>query len=1241
MAIKNNEKGTREDDNAKKMAIKTVLAEFLLCREDAANTFVDFPETKEKNLVKAYIDMMKTGITVLFDELDTEKTNAIMAARVTKGLGQIDSVMSDFEDEDLEKQAENEGRENKERKHIAELKRNTSSPTYAGRKYQELVNRCSDILNGDKISIEGADFIARSLYDIANNPLFEAVFGAEMPKDAVEAFKNVAENIGDAVSDKPFVRLRNIITNMFGSGSIRAFEGLTFSASHEENRVLTYVDLGSIEKLENMMKFVASIDGVDSIQGWDDRFVREVKEISEILGKEANEKLRVLSEEPSNAVKILNTYSGIESKTAKEALEAAKKAEEVFTKTAKLKVSKETDENEKYVNLPASGLGQVFDPRKYEDNGKDVKRVYYGMYQTAHQLYLGRNKIQDNIITAGRVLCGLKEDSKELDHIDGPSWFQDAVKKSAVQNVTPIIHRRVAGSSLKDLLTTWFVLDSAVSKLESCPVELLPAKHPVAIEVAKNLESCRSLRERLYTNISAILDSNEIIDDLVKNISDAEISEDMFYRIESSATERTAEGIKSFLSNVSRSSRANTLKDRDALEKHIKKIMSKSPADEDWKEISCRFCESCGYKPSMYPYVINKDTGKPEKLEEKSADLALLSLKDKVESLFSEGKPERLSIFMDIFQGFEPWEEEYKAIVKTETEKRKNLEITRARQYFDILKESVSSLVTKRVFSPDLPEMNYTEALVFAARETNIMGSAMLTDVVLKKATEMINDKEILDRPQGLVSSESFRKQLEYFMNKAKGVEIVPDKAEDFACAVFMPSIIRNTIAKTLSSVYKNFDKNVPETEKTNNYSFYQRFKPLATLNTSPIMDFADNLVLSDKSLKDFEEVSRLLVSAKALPEDRAGESDEFEALAKRKAENTLLKMLPPVTNSDKQIPQYSMDADRQKEEIEAALDCYRRHLACKQDGVDTLAQEELETAKNHLKTVSESINPWFDARQAEDVAAKMDAGDPEVEHDLLVLRWASPDAAFNEGRDVSDKAKLRLSRNHMKEMAEKYADLDLSWVNTGTVSENDMKMMSGICLAIIEVFSPVSGCLIEKGIKGDDFGGYYDMITKAKTDAQDEIVETCRNTCISEIAESALKKLRTVHTKENEDLKVSFDDGLAGGITLTTRPMSYVPGYENRLYSAGGPSKLWDNWLFLLNKSKKNGVTPTWNNIIERVGFKEKPDERNYADAVIDQTFFHEGGKVSKEEKERRIDNGIKAFDKQVKILLSFMGRE
>ena len=49
MAIKNNEKGTREDDNAKKMAIKTVLAEFLLCREDAANTFVGFPETKEKN----------------------------------------------------------------------------------------------------------------------------------------------------------------------------------------------------------------------------------------------------------------------------------------------------------------------------------------------------------------------------------------------------------------------------------------------------------------------------------------------------------------------------------------------------------------------------------------------------------------------------------------------------------------------------------------------------------------------------------------------------------------------------------------------------------------------------------------------------------------------------------------------------------------------------------------------------------------------------------------------------------------------------------------------------------------------------------------------------------------------------------------------------------------------------------------------------------------------------------------
>lgn len=993
----------RKEDKAK--TARGALLGYALMIENAKNTpFYSSLNAKDLQRAFATISTLKRKLENLVNALDADSINAHQVEKVTRGKG--------AEEENSDEEAVGTT--------ISNIIAALNQPTETARRYLSMLGECSSImqnlLKDGASSVYHADFLVRTINELLGpkSAFCQALNqGKSNTPEEKESFNNacqVAFSIGEAIKNQPYVKLRSLVSDMFGTGAVREFDGYPQS---ERSAYTKSYDLNTEDGLKGFVNHVGQ-QGSNKINqfimDYSDGMAQALREVFEQI-KTDKIKTKGLQE----AIAFLNAYSESDCKTAKEIKDQVAKKESDFRRTAK----NTTNAKLKGGNfLPVAGVGQVLNPLRYQNGSrsKDLGKLQEVM-KNAYVVYRGWQDLQDKLLTSARMLCGFARNriSSVLDKHGGASWFRPAMEKVSFNNIeTDPKYNAIINGSLEELLKAYFAIETESSKMQALPIVLL----------SKNDEIVKKIQERTKAEDVVVDELKEIIRNIVKKdlvgevalaLKDASIPISDFHKIKGAENETPSKIATSHLLKFCKVLYQN--KEKGRFDENLRVLLqNKIKESPDFSTLALRVGEMCGFVPSNIGKIKNGQQYTPKDAQS--------AYQEVVEELSRENNTEALNTVLALFEDYKPWAASYAREVSKQIEKRKKYEIERAIGWQETLRNVCAFLCDSN---------QYKNAVSKSALTANVLVSSLLADAILKDAG--YRDQKKIGADLGGIARRLW--------DKAEEKPIQPSPAEDVAIELFLEPLIRReyeiAVSKAESVLTKDaFDK--VEAQKGSAISF---------ISNGAFIDFDEEVVM--QSLGKIKEYVALKEGARGnLP------LEEY-AFSQIKATATDL-WFPENKYAQVEIREGSFSAERQKELLEKVW--------------ESVKEQRVKESFELLEEVEQN-NPFFclvgrgRSYTVSGIKEQILKGNANLEDMLKESRWASVDAQFSERMGgTSDIVKLKMSQRFLDE---KKAEIEqardatkrFEHVEVGDKRALVVELLPSVC----KVFCPEVGYLVGKDI--------------------------------------------------------------------------------------------------------------------------------------------------------------------------------
>jgi hypothetical protein len=1088
----------RKEDKAK--TVRGVLLGYALMIESAKNTpfykpdFSAKPEAEEA-LQKTFgtIDMLKRKLESLVNSLDSANVDLRFAEKTVRGQGVIES-------------------DNEKGTSISSIIKNLDRPTPTARQYLALLQRCHLILKNlleDKVtSLYNADFLVRAVKELLEPAsVFSKALnrGKDNTPEEKQEFTNacrVVSNIGAMIKNQPYVKLRSLMCDMFGTGSAREFEGL---AHGEPSLYVRDYDLSTKEGLDGFVALVGRVSANKLNQlvlNYSDGMTQALREIFQQI---KDNKLEIKGSK--EAIEFLNAYSSSDKKTAAETKEAVAKSEEHFKRTTKgITDAKLNGRN----FLPVAGIGQVLNPLRYQNGArsKDLIKLQDVM-RNAYAAYRGWQDLQDKLLTSARVLCGFARNrvSSFLDKQGGFSWFREDMEKLSFNNIqTDPKCNAVVNGSFEELVKIYFALETESSKMHALPILLL-SEHD---EIRKKVKARIKTEDKVVKELKGLVQEfakRDFVGEIALALKDASVPVVNFHKIKSSAKDQESPNkiattyflkfCKVLYQNVEKGKSDDNL--RILLQEKIKN-------NPDFNLLALRICEMCGFVPSNIGRLKNSQEYTP-----KDAQSAYLEV---VEELSRENNMEALNNVLSLFENYAPWKVAYEKEVARQVEKRKTYEIERAIGWQEVLKNTCAVLCNDK-------EDNYKAAVSRSAYIANVLVSSLLADAVLKDAG--YRDKVKIDSSMGSIARRLW--------DRAEDKAVEPSPAEDTALELFLEPLIRREYEIAVSKAENALTKDALETVEI------KKGSPISFVNNGAFIDFDEDAVM--QSLGEVKEYVALKEGA------RGNAPLEEYANAKIQAFATD-KWLPDEKYAGATVYEASFSAEEQKKLFEEL-------------GVKVKEGNHKEAFE--LLGQVERNNPFFclvgaeKTYRADDIKEEVLNGNANLESLLKEARWEGVNAQFSERMGgTSEAVKLKMSQRCMdekkaeieeaKEKAKRFEHITV---------ENKRELVAELLPSVCKVFCSEVGYLVGKDITdGQQAIELGLQVARSKEVLEKSVAAEHRDEIVQALA-------RYVEQARGDgEYSVSFQAHLPSQVSLDIRGLYNAEDFDRPIVSVFEPDSLY-----------------------------------------------------------------------------------
>ena len=995
----------RKEDKAK--TARGVLLGYALMIESAKNT--PFPlEAEGLQKVFASASVLKRKLEGLVNALDADLTNARFTEVVTRGRG----IAEENDDEEIAGTT------------IGSVIKSLNQPTEISRRYLNLLKEScfilQNILRDGFTSVYHADFLVRTINELMGpSSVFCKALNQGESEEERKEFNYACEvmaNIATKLERQPYVKLRSLVSDMFGTGAVREFEG------YPQCEGSPFTKDCNLSTEEGLKAFAGLIGQASSgkinqmVLDYSDGMAQALREVAEQI-KDDKVEVKGVAE----AIEFLNAYSESGCKTARETKEAVEKKESSFRRTAQGIADAKTRGGN---FLPMAGIGQVLNPLRYQNGtrSKDLTKLQE-VLRNSYTVYRGWQDVQDRLLTSARMLCGFAKSrvSGVLDKYGGASWFREAMEKVSVNNiVTDPKYNAIIDGSLEELLKAYFAIESENTKMKALPVVLLSKNDEIRGKIEERIKAEEKVSSELREIVHALI-KKDFVGEIALALKDAVIPVSDFHKIKSAvkgqetpnkiATTHLLKFCKAVYQNA----------EKGQIDANLGVILQKKIKDSpDYSNLALRVCEMSGFIPSNIGRLKDNQEYKPKDAQGAYQEVA--------EELSRENNSDALNLVLSLFEDYKPWKNSYEKEVTKQTEKRKAYETERAVGWQEVLRGACEILCDEK-------DNCYKSAVYKSAYIANVLVSSLLADAVLKDAG--FRDKVKIDSGMGSIAHRLW--------DKASKGEAISCPPEDAAIELFLEPLIRREYEIAVLKAENILTKNTFEKTKEKSRS------AIAFLSSGAFIDFDENTVI--ESLGEMKEYV-------ALKEGVRGNAP-LEEYADAKIKALITETLLP-EEKYVQMSTEGFSAERQKELFESLW--------------ERVKAGDLEEGFNILDEVGRN-NPYFSligaGRDYElgEIKEQIIKGNANLESMFKEARWAGGDAQFSERMGgTSDAVKLRMSQRHLDEKrAEVENAKNLSKRFEHIEVEDKRDLLSQLIPSVCRVFCSEIGYLVGKDITDGD----------------------------------------------------------------------------------------------------------------------------------------------------------------------------
>lgn len=1161
------EKTIEIKDIRAKNKVKTargVLLGYLLMIEKAKNTpfyrpdFSNKPEAEDAlQKTFAIVGTLKRKLEKLIGEMDASMKDARFAEKVVRGKG-IEEDEADIIT-------------------MHSVMSSLNRPTYEARKYlktlQESYSIMENLLQDKVTSVYHADFLVRALKELLNPKavFYDALYGNgqtdNAEKEEIGKACRVMNNIGFMLKDEPYVKLRSLMCDMFGTGAVKEFEGV--SQDINPTAYTADYDLSTEDGLEGIAKLIGQLsDGriEMAILDYSDGMSQTLREVAKQLKDDKIERKGI-----KEAIDVLNSYTGEKATTAKECLEQVAKKEKNFRRV----VTDITDSKIKGGNfLPVAGVGQVLNPLRYQQGTKSTElTMLQSIMKNAYVVYQGWQEIQDKLLMSARVLCGFARNrgENELKKQGGNSWFPDAMSKISANNVqTKLQYKAIVNGSLEELVKTFFVIENESSKLSALPVALISKNNPISGQIHERIEIENNVIEDLKNVIKELL-KKDFANEISAALKDASIPVGDFHRMKTGSQDNDTPA-KIAANHLLKFCKILHLKaEQGEKDQELKVLLEKKiKENHDFKNISLRVCEMCGFVPSNVEALKDGYEFVP-----KNAQDAYLEI---VEELSKDNNADSLDVVLSLFEDYKPWATSYKAEVEKQVNNRKMFEEKRAVGYQEVLRNTCETLFKEE----------YKNKVIESASVANVLVCSLLSDAIMKDAG--YRDKTEIEK-------EEMPQIARRLWDKVHDRTVPANPYEDIALELFLEPLLKNAYEVSVSKTENNLTKDTFDRVEI-------KYKgAISFVRNGAFLDFNEDLVM--QSLGKMKEFASLLEGAKG--------NERIEDYAKARMKELVIKTWFP--SSQEKYAQVNISgnfsAERQKSLFENLWEKAR--------------ERNFNECSALLNKIKEN-NPYFSLVGVEktydlaDIKEEIVKGNANLESLLREARWADTNAQFSERMGgTKDETKLKMSQ---RALDAKVAEIELA--KKGSMKFDDIKVENKIDLvadmvsSVCKVFCSEIGYLVSKDIAdGPEAVKLGMQIAGVKEFVKDQGVYDLRNAFMpawSKYCEGI---------EGSGEYSVQFQYKALNAVCLDT----------NRKYQAQTNDYVWEgNVLYQMQgeAGSRGKIDDSWRAMLLEAGFRDfgYKNTDTYGETILKEIFTATKGKKGEVAKSK-IVQGENAFSK------------
>lgn len=1118
---------------------RAALLAFMLMKESAQRqsktigTYEDMDGFRRRiGAARGALFGMRTLLKGVVDKLETDWANASYAEKLTRGTGALADIEEDEEDVQTSMSA---------------VLGSRARATPQTLELLTLVQRCCDILGSEEdgrkertISIYDADFLARTMKELADNAQLictAATDGGRIGSyDLVQAvqrdaksMEDVARGLGKSIEKEPYVILRSIVSDMFGPGAVREFDGIG-----DESKYASF-DLSTVEGLCALASTIGNVSAETfdaGILDWTPAQAQALREaladVCKGIGSGGVFESRESAAEES--IELLDRYAGIQAKDAKRCMEGVLQAERIFRTTSEAIVRRKSKgKGPMDPILPVMGIGHILNPLRYStlESPDGAYSDVIGLLRSAYETYRGWQDIQNRLLESTRILCGSanRRESSNMTRYGGETWFPERMACVSTNRVrTDPKYNVIVQGRLEELVKTIFAIENENVKLGAIPTELLVKEDPIVDDVERRMEQERTVSSELM-EVAREYAGRDLAAETAAALDKAEIDPRNFHALvgvnEKGETPAgiAASQLLGFCKELHRESARRGGVDARLLER-LKQALNAKGSD-GYVTVLVRICEMCGISiEPRYPLV--KDfKGETVVLDRKDASSAYKWLADELERVKGPSD-ETLGTMLGLFAGYAPWDARYGAEVRRQVEARREYEVARAVKWQGVFREALKQVGR---------DSEYQTAVMRSSRIANVVVSSLLVDCVLKGA----GYREKGRIPDGGVEVISRRL---WWKSEKRTVPVSPE--EDLATELILEPLAREAFESACSRLDGNLTKDAWErSEKGEAKKGASMF-----VKCGALMSFDESIVLNGLSeMKRYGDLKR-------------GASASGNAVVEEYAQAKLSslvcdRLVHPFTDDQWNVSkeESTMSAATQKEKAEAVLEAVEKGDVGK--AFEALGAMERNNPVFLLHGAGEK------AMTIEDLRNAVVYGHADIKEILMEARWADRVSQFSERMGgTPDETKLAMSDRWLKERKEDACKAVGKGARLmGIGSDRTVEIASRVVPAISMVFSPETGFLVGRDVAD---GEQAFEIGLAAIQAKEVLGRQLRDDLRNDLLASVGRYAQSIEGVG--EYRVGYGGRTFGKLFLSTRTDLYDAdsgrrnsGDEDRLYSVQG----------------------------------------------------------------------------------------